>query len=273
MLEQLFSDVHADRVRSCSVFHPLTHFATTRWSLIRAEQASHGRPAGNNALAELCQIYWRPIFTFVCRRGYAVADAQDLTQDFFIEVLEGKLIQFADPGRGRFRSLLLKSLTNFLIDRKVKSRRRKRGGTIQFIPWNDWMDEASTHEMLSTNDLAQASDETLFDFRWAATLAQRALHRLREECESKGHRRLFEALSDYLAADRGDISYRHLSMLLGVSEASVKKLIHRFRVRYRVLLREEVAKTVKTPEEVDDEVRYLCSALSSGTCVNGNGSK
>ena len=144
---------------------PLTHFATTRWSLIRAEQASHGRPAGNNALAELCQIYWRPIFTFVCRKGYSVADAQDLTQDFFIEVLEGKLIQLADPGRGRFRSLVLKSLTNFLIDRKVKSRRRKRGGTIQFIPWNDWMDEASAHEMLSTNALAQASDETLFDFR------------------------------------------------------------------------------------------------------------
>jgi DNA-directed RNA polymerase specialized sigma24 family protein len=270
MLEQLFSDVHADRVRSCRVLHPLTHFATTRWSLIRAEQASHRGPADNDALAELCQIYWRPIFTFVCRRGYSVADAQDLTQDFFVEVLEGKLIQSADPGRGRFRCLLLKSLTNFLIDRKVKSRRRKRGGTIQFIPWDDWMDEASARETLSTNDLAQWSDETLFDFRWASTLVERALHRLREECESKGHRRLFEVLSDCLAADWGDISYRHLSMLLGVSEASVKKLIHRFRVRYRVLLREEVAKTVKTPEQVHDEVRYLCSALSSGTCINGN---
>ena len=270
MLEQLFSDVHADRVRSCSVLHPLTRFATTRWTLIRAEQASPAQAAGNDALAELCQIYWRPIFTFICRRGYSVADAQDLTQDFFIEVLEGKLLQSADPERGRFRSLLLKSLTNFLIDRKVKSGRRKRGGTIQFIPWDDWMDEASAREMLSTNDLAQGSDETLFDFRWASTLAERALHRLREECESKGHRRLFEVLSDYLAVDRGDISYRHLSMLLGASEASVKKLIHRFRVRYRVLLREEVAKTVKTPEEVDDEVRYLCSALSSGTCNNGD---
>ena len=273
MLEQLFSDVHADRVRSCNVLHPLTHFATTRWSLIRAEQASHGGASDNDALTELCQIYWRPIFTFVCRRGYSVADAQDLTQDFFIEVLEGKLIQSADPERGRFRSLLLKSLTNFLIDRKVKSRRRKRGGAIQFLRWEDWIDEASTHKILSTNGLAQASDETVFDFRWASTLAERALHRLREECESKGHRRLFEVLSDYLAADRGDISYRHLSMLLGVSEVSVKKLIHRFRVRYRILLREEVAKTVKTPEEVDDEVRYLCSALSSGTCINGNGSK
>jgi DNA-directed RNA polymerase specialized sigma24 family protein len=270
MLEQLFSDVHADRVSSHSLLHPLTHFATTRWSLIRAQQAAPGRPAGDNALAELCQIYWRPIFTFIRRKGYSIADTQDLTQDFFIEVLEGKLIQSADPERGRFRSLLLKSLTNFLIDRKVKSRRRKRGGTIQFIPWDDWMDDASAREMLSTNDLTQRSDETLFDFRWASTLAERSLHRLREECESKGHRRLFEVLSDYLATDRGDVSYRHLSMLLGVSEASVKKLIHRFRVRYRVLLREEVAKTVETPEQVDDEVRYLCSALSSGTCINGN---
>ena len=114
MLEQLFSDVHADRVKSYSVLHPLTRFATTRWSLIRAEQASPVQAAGNDALAELCQIYWRPIFTFVCRKGYSISDAQDLTQDFFIEVLEGKLIQSADPERGRFRSLLLKSLTNFL---------------------------------------------------------------------------------------------------------------------------------------------------------------
>src|SRR5207237_3895797 len=112
------------------------------------------------------------------------------------------------------------------------------------IPWDDWMDEASTNQILSTNDLARASAEALFDFRWAATLAEQALKRLREECESKGHRRLFEALSDYLAADRGDISYRHLSMLLGVYDASVQKLIHRFRVRYLVVIRYAVATTV-----------------------------
>ena len=116
MLEQLFSDVHADCVRSCSALHPLTHFATTRWSLIRAEQASEAWPAGNDALAELCQIYWRPIFTFICRKGYSVADAQDLTQDFFIKVLEGKLIQSADPRTGPF-PLFVAEITDEFSDR------------------------------------------------------------------------------------------------------------------------------------------------------------
>src|SRR5437899_3846249 len=92
-----------------------------------------------NALAELCKTYWRPIFAFICRRGYSVPDAQDLTQDFFLMVLEGDLLKRADPSRGRFRSLLLKALQHFLIDDSIKKRARKRGGNVQFVPWGEWM--------------------------------------------------------------------------------------------------------------------------------------
>src|SRR5688500_13735823 len=106
----------------------LTHFATTRWSLIRNGHVAGAQSAGNEGLAKLCQIYWRPIFTFIYRSGYSAQDAQDLTQDFFLVILEGTLLQSADPARGRFRSLLVKSLENFLIDAAVKRQRRKRGG-------------------------------------------------------------------------------------------------------------------------------------------------
>jgi len=247
----------------------LTHFATTRWNLIRMEQAPPSQRAKKNALADLCEIYWRPIFTFICRQGYSIADAQDLTQEFFGAVFEDKLLHSADPRRGRFRSLLLKSLKNFLVDRHIKSRREKRGGKIQFISWDEGMDEAS-QLCVSRNGLAQYSDDSLFDLRWAATIADQALRRLREKCESKGHRRLFEILRDYLTADRSDVSYRHLSILLGVPEDSVKRLMHQFRLRYRVFLREEIRKTVESLTDVDGEIRYFCSVLGAPPHNNGH---
>ena len=120
----------------------LTHFATTRWSLIRNGHIAGARGDANEGLAQLCQIYWRPIFTFVHRRGYSAPDAQDLTQDFFLVLLEGTLLHSADPARGRFRSLLIKSLKNFLIDSQVKRRTQRRGGDLQFVSWEKWMANA-----------------------------------------------------------------------------------------------------------------------------------
>jgi DNA-directed RNA polymerase specialized sigma24 family protein len=110
-------------------------FATTRWSLILSQGVSESRGSAPDALAQLCQIYWRPIFTFICRRGYPVPDAQDLTQDFFMMILEDKFFASADPDRGRFRCFLLKSLKNFLIDAEIKRHRHKRGGDFAFISW------------------------------------------------------------------------------------------------------------------------------------------
>jgi RNA polymerase sigma-70 factor (ECF subfamily) len=243
----------------------LTHFATTRWSLILHGRFSRPPSAASDALAQLCQIYWRPIFIFISRRGYTPADAQDMTQNFFVTILEGKLLQSADPSRGRFRSLLLKSLQNFLIDAEAKRRRQKRGGGIQFVSWEEWMSEAPSKLSVSTRALACCPVEALFDLSWAATIAEEALRRLREECGSMGRRRVYEILNAYLTTERTEISYQDLSIQLGVPEASVKRLLHEFRARYRDLLREEVAKTIENEADIDDEIRYLCSALSAAT--------
>jgi RNA polymerase sigma factor (sigma-70 family) len=241
-------------------------FVTTRWSVILScTDSGADEDEAREALAELCRTYWRPIFAFICRRGYSVPDAQDLTQDFFLMVLEGNLLKWADPSRGRFRSLLLKALQNFLIDNAVKKHARKRGGNVQFVSWDDWMAEAPSQLSISAEEADKWPAEKIFDVRWAATVVEHALRQLGEECESRGRRRVFDVLSNYLAAERQDVSYSNLSKTLGVPEASVKRLVHQMRQRYRSLLRAEVAETVERPDDVEDELLYLCAALAAAT--------
>jgi RNA polymerase sigma-70 factor (ECF subfamily) len=241
----------------------LTHFVTTRWSLIRQRLSGDEQTEVDPGLAQLCQIYWRPIFTYIYRRGYTAADAQDLTQDFFLMIMEGNFLQSADPRRGRFRSLLLRSLKNFLIDAAVKSRRHKRGGQVQFVSWEKWMADAPAQLSLSAAAMDASPPELLFDAGWAAAIAEEALRRLRLECESKGRRRVYAVLHPHLTSERSEICYAKLSVELSVPELAVKSLLHHFRTRYRALLREEVAKTVETEANVDDEIRYLCAILSA----------
>ena len=238
-------------------------FATTQWSVVLGANPARRKQQGSVALTQLCQTYWRPIFAFICRRGYPVSDAQDLTQDFFIMVLEGNLLKLADPSRGRFRSLLLKSLKNFLLDAAEKRQAEKRGGKINFISWDDWMAEAPSQLSIPVRTLESLSPESIFDLRWAATVVERALRRLREECESRGRRRLFDLINGYLIADRADISYSNIAQKLGVAEPEVKRLLHRMRQRYRDLLRDEVAQTVERSGDVDEEIRYLCVVLAA----------
>jgi RNA polymerase sigma-70 factor (ECF subfamily) len=240
-------------------------FVTTRWSLILSV-ANLGREEqkARDALAELCRTYWRPIFSFVRARGYSVEDAQDLTQDFFVAMLERNWLQHADRNRGRFRSLLLKSLQNFLINATEKTHAHKRGGNVEFISWDDWTAEA----LAPLADAAHAPNllppERLFDLSWATTVVEHALQRLREECESKGKLWLFQALSSHLADER-EVSYAKLSAEVGMAETAVKKQLHNMRQRYRSLLRDEVSQTVEDPADVDDEIRYLCASLATGT--------
>ena len=146
----------------------LAHFITTRWSLIRQRGAPDHPSQVDPGLAQLCHIYWRPIFNFIYRRGYSEHDAQDLTQDFFLLIMEGNLLQSADPGRGRFRSLLLRSLKNFLIDAAEKRRRHKRGGQIEFLSWENWMAEAPAQLLLRPAKVEASPPEALFDAGWAA---------------------------------------------------------------------------------------------------------
>ena len=240
-------------------------FATTRWSVVLScADPTLGDETARQALAELCKIYWRPVFAFICRHGRSVPDAQDLTQDFLLMVLEGSLLKRADPARGRFRSLLLKALQNFLADDIDKRRARKRGGDVQFVSWDDWMAEAPSRLTVPAQAVERWPAERLFDLRWAATVVEQALRRLREECESQGKLRAFEALRPCLGAEREDVSYPSLSKTLGVPEPTVKRLVHRLRQRYRSLLRDEVAETVADPSEIDDEIRHLCGVLAAG---------
>jgi len=241
-------------------------FVTTRWSLIlSAAHLGDEEHRTRNALAELCRTYWRPIFLFVRGRGYSVEDAQDLTQDFFVTILKNDWLQHADRNRGRFRSLLLKSLQNFLVNAAEKSRTRKRGGGVEFISWDDWMAEAPSQLSIPVQALDSLPPERIFDLTWATTVVERALQRLREECESKGKLWLFQGLSFHLTDERDEISYSKLSAELGMAETVVKKQLHNMRQRYRSLLRDEVSQTVEDPGDVDDEIRYLCGSLATGT--------
>jgi RNA polymerase sigma factor (sigma-70 family) len=205
------------------------------------------------------------MFLFITRRGYSREDAEDLTQDFFVRILKEDWLQKADPARGRFRSLLLKSLQNFLNDAIDRKNSRKRGGDISFIPWDSWLAEAPPELSLPGEALKSWPAEQLFDAAWAATTVQRALRDLCEECESKGRRRVFDVLSPYLSAERDDLSYALLATKLNVPKSFVKKLLYGMRQRYRELLREQVSQTVGDPAEVDEELRHLCGTLAASS--------
>ena len=241
-------------------------FVTTRWSLIlSAANLGSEEQKARDALAELCRTYWRPIFSFVRARGYSIEDAQDLTQDFFVTILRNNWLQHADRNRGRFRSLLLRSLQNFLVNAAEKTQAHKRGGDAEFISWDDWMAEAPSQLSIPVQALASLPPERIFDLTWATTVVEHALQRLREECESKGKLWLFQALSSHLTDERDELSYANLSTELGMAETTVKKQLHNMRQRYRSLLRDEVLQTVDDPADVDDEIRYLCASLATGT--------
>jgi DNA-directed RNA polymerase specialized sigma24 family protein len=240
-------------------------FVTTRWSVIlSAANLGSEEQKTRDALAELCRTYWWPIFSFLQARGCSIEDAQDFTQDFFVTILKNNWLQHADRNRGRFRSLLLRSLQNFLINAAEKTHARKRGGGVEFISWDDWMAEASQLS-IPVQLLDSLPPERIFDLTWATAVVEHAFQRLREECESKGKLWLFQALSSHLTDERDEVSYAKLSAELGMAETAVKKQMHNMRQRYRNLLRDEVSQTVENPADVDDEIRYLCASLATGT--------
>ncbi len=178
-------------------------------------------------------------------------------------ILESNWLQHADEHRGRFRSFLLKSLQNFLSHAQERDHAFKRGGDVEFVSWDEWMAEAPSELSVPAQMLDSLPPERLFDLRWAATVVEHALQRLREECEVKGRLRLFETLRGHLTAERGDVSYASLAAALGIAETMVKRQLHNLRQRYRWLLRDEVAHTVKHPADVDDEIRHLCAVLAT----------
>jgi RNA polymerase sigma factor (sigma-70 family) len=232
-------------------------FVTTRWSLVlkAGEQQSEQADA---ALARLCQNYWYPLYAYVRRRGRPPEDAADLTQEFFARLLEKNWIAKADPAKGRFRSFLLASMNHFLSDAWDKARAMKRGGGVVVLPLE--FDTAETR--FSREPAGPATPDELFERRWALTLLETVLNRLRAEHERDGRVELFQELNPCLVGDRTAQPYAEIAKRLAVSEGTVKAAVHRLRQRYRDLLRAEIAETVSAPAEVDEELRHLFSVLS-----------
>lgn len=235
------------------------HFRTTRWSAILVAAASR-MPGSQAALSELCRLYWYPLYAFARRRGYAPHDAQDLTQGFFLHLLERGSLKRADPLKGKFRSFLLASFQNFLADQADKARSLKRGGNREFI-FLDAQDAESRWGLEAADHLTA---ENIYDARWAMTLLTSAADQLREECAVRGETSRFEVLRAFVGVAKGQAppSCEEVAESLGVAVGTAKTLIHRFRKRYSVILRETVARTVTDPAEIEEEVRALCQALA-----------
>jgi RNA polymerase sigma factor (sigma-70 family) len=233
-------------------------FHTTRWSAVLLSAQSQA-PGSQTALAELCRIYWYPIYSFVRRRGFGPQDAQDLTQGFFLRLLDHKALRQVSPVKGKFRSFLVASLQNYLLDEADSARCLKRGGNIEFVP----LDVRSAEDRYRLAPLDFLTADKVFDARWAMTLLHEAMGRLHKEYAAQGKASIFETLKPFIDPinSKAALSYEQVANALQVSAGSVKKLIFRLRKQYASVLREEVGRTVSGPGEVDEEIHSLCQAL------------
>jgi RNA polymerase sigma factor (sigma-70 family) len=233
-------------------------FVTTRWTLVAAAAADSSDPQRQEALGDLCQAYWPPLYAFLRRRGHSPEDAQDLTQGFFARVLERRDFRAADPARGRFRSFLLSALQHYTINEHERASTVKRGGRVRRLSL-DFEEVERTYVLEARHD---DSPDRVFNRKWAAISLDRALVRLRDECHTLGKGALADALLPYLT-DTGQLpAYRTVAEQLGLTEGATKVAVHRLRQRFGAILRLEIAETVLAPADVDDEVRELIRALS-----------
>ena len=234
-------------------------FHTTRWTAVLLSAQSQA-PGSQEALAELCRIYWYPIYAFVRGRGSSPEDAQDLTQGFFLHLLDHKALRQVSPLKGKFRSFLVASLQNYLSDEADSSRCLKRGGNLEFVP----LDAKSAEDRYRLAPLDYLTAEKTFDARWAMTLLDEAMAKLRQEYAAQGKGLIiFETLKPFIdpVNSKAALSYEQVGKALQVKLGSVKKLVYRLRKQYASLLREAVARTVSGPGEVDEEIHALCQAL------------
>lgn len=230
-------------------------FETTHWSVVLgAGQHSAQQEA---ALARLCQTYWFPLYSFIRRSGHSPEDAQDLTQEFFARLLEKDYLKAAAPEKGRFRSFLLLVLRRFMANEWDRATSQKRGGGRPVVS----LDAQDTEDRYLAQPAEQLSPEKLFERRWAATLLDQVMGKLKAEFSATRGEALFDELRPFLGGDEGEDSYTGLSARMGMSEGTLRVTVYRLRKRYRELLRLEIANTVQTPEAIDDEIRYLFSAL------------
>jgi RNA polymerase sigma-70 factor (ECF subfamily) len=237
---------------------PGSGFQTTSWTLVQAA-AENPTADSRQALAALCQTYWPPVYAFIRRNGYDQDQAQDLSQGFFALLLEKNYLGDADRRRGKFRSFLLKAVKHFLANEWDRSHALKRGGgqlavSIDLVAAERWCAPALVEG---------TTPESLFERRWAFSLLEHVLSKLRAEFAAAGKSDHLESLSVFLNDDFEDARYEKVAGQMGMSVGALRTAVHRLRRKYRRLLRDEITQTVSTPEDVDDEIRFLMSTLGA----------
>ncbi|MFH1715888.1 MAG: hypothetical protein ABIF19_00935 [Planctomycetota bacterium] len=232
-------------------------FTTTHWSVVMAA----GQPESTRyrqALESLCRTYWFPLYAYLRRQGHNADQAEDHVQAFFAGLLEKRGLRLADPKRGRFRSFLLASLKHFLANERARAGARKRGGGLKILPLD--IETAESQYALQQRD--EFSPEKLFERSWALTVLERTMAQLQAEATTKKKKELFDCLRAYLTAKNSAVSYREAAEKLNMTEGAVKVAVHRLRQRYRELLRDEIAQTVTTEDQINEEIRDLFAALA-----------
>jgi RNA polymerase sigma-70 factor (ECF subfamily) len=234
-------------------------FQTTRWTVIRSARAK-GDAGSDAALASLCEAYWYPLYVFVRRMGYSADDARDLTQDYFLKLLEKDFLDTVRPEAGKFRSFLLASMKHFLANSRRDAAAIKRGGGQKLLSLDlDGAEHRYRHELNSDE-----SPEVAYERRWASAVIERARLRLRAEFERAGKAQTFELLAEHLTGGGPSKSHREIANRLDTTEAAIKMSVSRMRRQFGKALREEIADTIdenaKTTD-IDAEVKYLLQRL------------
>ena len=232
-------------------------FATTHWSVILAA-GNQSSPDYTRALSTLCETYWLPLYAYLRRRGYNRQQAEDYTQSFFASLLERQGVGKADPEKGKFRSFLLASLKHFLADEWDRAKAQKRGGGRKALS----LDIEDGETRYSREPVDALSPEKLFERYWAQTILKLAMARLKAEYVNADNQQLFEHLKAYLTMEQGSMCYHSRAARLNMTEGAVKVAAYRLRQRYGELVRDQIAQTVTTTEQIEDEIRELYSALA-----------
>ena len=234
------------------------NFTTTNWSVVlEAGRTDYGRAA--RALEELCLRYWYPVYAYIRRRGSNHHEAKDLTQAFFIHLLQNKTLKKIDPEKGKFRSFLLAAATHFLTNEWDKRQSLKRGGQHQILS----LDDGEVEKLYGLEPVTELTPEKWYDRRWAFTLLNAVLARLKEEYSVANKAELFARLEPGLVGEVNPGLYADWAVALNMSEGAVRVAVHRLRRRFGELLRAEIACTVATPAEVNEEIRHLFAAIAS----------
>jgi len=232
-------------------------FTTTHWSVVLEAQGES--PAAQEALEKLCRTYWRPIFAFLRRQGIPPEEAEDITQGFFAELLERRSLSAVRKEKGRLRSFLLGGLKYFLANEDRRAMAIKRGKGQRPIP----LEELRAGERIETEPADPMTPDQIYERRWALTVLERVLIRLKEEYLAADNAALFDCLKELLPDEPGSPSQAEMAARLGMSENAVRQAFYRFRQRYQALLREEIANTVATPGDIEDELRHLIAVLEA----------